>query len=116
MVLYPKNRKPIYVKEPFENFPELVTRIKACLYPRLSLTLNAGFQTGECLHFGPITVQNGWIQLKNRRFPWSEVSRVTVRLGDLMVELFSHSIYRIPVSKIPNLEILCELIEAGVNA
>lgn len=116
VVLFPKFGSPININEPFENLPELVTRMKACLYPRLSLSLKAGFQTGECLHFGPVKVQNGWIQIKSRKFPWSQVKQVTVRMGDLMVELDNYPTYRIPVSKIPNLEILFELIEAGVNA
>ncbi len=107
-----------------ENLPELVTRIKARLYPRLLPKLRAVFLSGQVLPFGPVIIQRQQFAFRSKSrtlaregkgVPWSKVGRVTVQSGDLVVELEnSKSTYtklRFPVSKIPNLELLLNLIE-----
>jgi hypothetical protein len=103
-----------------ENLPELITRLKAHLYPRLYPALQAGFLAGRAVAFGPVSVQAQGLRMRPHNqaiTPWSEIRRVTVRSGELMVELKhlqkGNSLARIPVAKIPNLELLLKLIEAN---
>jgi hypothetical protein len=107
-----------------ENLPELITRLKARLYPRLQPGLRAAFQSGKPVSFGKVAVQQeGFIYHKTlagflparTRIPWDKINRLTVQSGDLVVELENHKgrrFPRIPVSKIPNLELLLTLIDS----
>lgn len=101
-----------------ENLPELITRLKAHLYPRLFPSLRSSLLSGEELSFGPLAVHRQHILLKTKSsdpIPWTKVRQVTIQSGYLVVELErspqSRSRMRVPVSKIPNLELLLKLIE-----
>jgi hypothetical protein len=102
--------------------PGLIARIKARLYPGLLARSRQAFLSGSQLIFGPLTIQRQGLSLdlKKRReqtsetIPWSQVVHVDVQGGRLLIELDSLPIQSIPVSKIPNLEIMLDLIHQGV--
>ncbi len=132
-LLYPTLGKPVRIRDDLEKLPELVSRVKASLYPRLLPRLNESFRAGQWLYFGPLAVQKQSLHIGSRRprtprrpqpsesaspkgsIPWSRVERLTVRSGRLMVELHDHAPYRIPVAKIPNLELLLQIIQQEVS-
>lgn len=132
--LFPSSGKPLILGENLEKLPELVSRLKASLYPRLLPSLKADFEAGKWLYFGPIAISHqGMHFYKNhRRTPanrskrlkggnqnvvlWAQIKRLTVHSGDLVVELRDQSPKRIPVSRIPNLELLLQIIQQEVKA
>jgi hypothetical protein len=109
------------------NLPELVSRVKASLYPRLTPRLKTEFSSGQRLSFGPLLVQKEGVQFKNRSgtgtsptIPWEQFGHITVKSGYLVVELSKSSALaaqkrRFPISQIPNLELLLQIIKENVE-
>jgi hypothetical protein len=110
-----------------KDLPELVSRIKANLYPRLTQKYNSAFSAGQVLTFGPIKVQKQGMQFQIHRrekfstpLPWDQVRYITINSGYLVVELTNlpdhvHCQRRFPVSQIPNLELLLQIIKENVE-
>jgi hypothetical protein len=110
-----------------KNLPELVSRIKANLYPRLMQKYNSAFSAGQVLTFGPISVQRKEIRIHihppgkySSPIPWDQVRHITVKSGYLVVELIKSPDpvqyqRRFPVSQIPNLELLLQIIKENVE-
>jgi hypothetical protein len=110
-----------------KDLPELVSRIKSNLYPRLMQKYNSAFSAGQVLTFGPITVQRQEMQIQihprgkySSPIPWDQVRHITVKSGYLVVELIQSPDpvqyqKRFPVSQIPNLELLLQIIKENVE-
>ncbi|RPI27260.1 MAG: hypothetical protein EHM70_18075 [Chloroflexota bacterium] len=114
-----------------QNLPELTTRLKARLYPRLQRRMEARFENNQWIDFGPISIHPKELRIRNKAYPWKQVHKIYIKKGYLLVELEQPvTIHRrptasknlskpvqilIPVSQIPNLELLLKLIEEGVN-
>jgi hypothetical protein len=114
-IIYPNSGKPIQISS-FKELPHLVAQLKAQLYPRLLPGLQEQFNSSQWLHFGPVSIQFGSCRIRTRQIPWEAVRQVAVRSGDLVVELENDSTIRLPASEIPNLEILLQIIQTGLNA
>jgi Family of unknown function (DUF6585) len=112
--IIPNLGKPILIQAAYENLPECITRLKARLYPRLIAELKQTFLEEKWVFFGPVAIQRDTLRLHNKQIPWSEVKRVSVAKGSVVVELVDHSTKRIPAEQIPNVEILLQLIDQGV--
>jgi hypothetical protein len=127
--LFPNTGRPVHLhgtgdgKRGMPYLPELVSRIKANLYPGLQVELARMFREGLPLRFGPLNIDQQGIRLRRRRpipgmlsVPWDHVERITVESGYFLVKSSNRHIpYRVPVSKIPNLEILLKIIDQGVR-
>ena len=113
-ILFPNIGKPIHIQGAYQNLPECITRIKARLYPRLISELKQTFVEGKWVYFGPVAIQRDAFRLQKKQLSWAEVDHVSVAKGELVVELVDHSSKKIPVAKIPNIEILLQLIDQGV--
>jgi hypothetical protein len=118
-VIYLNQGKPIRLDERLQNLPELISRIKASLYPRLLPDMKAAFQAGKWLYFGPLAVQTRALRLQHGQIAWEQVENMQVKAGYLAVSWKegqgSARNVHIPVSKIPNLELLLQIIREGVN-
>ena len=121
-VIYPNTGKPIHLSNAIQDLPELLTILKAKLYPRLLPNLQANLNSGQWLHFGRLAIQNRGIKLlghmlkQDQTIPWSHVTHVDVNSGFLVVELSDRPQVKLPVSQIPNIELLIQLIQLGVNS
>ena len=122
-VIYPNIGKPVRLDNSLQDLPELLTILKAKLYPRLLPHLQSNFQSGQWLHFGLLAIQDRGIKLLNQRkpklarpIPWSHVAHMNIESGFLVVELSDRPRLKLPVSKIPNIELLLQLIKLGVNS
>ncbi len=121
-VIYPNTGKPIHLSNAIQDLPELLTMLKAKLYPRLLPNLQANLDNGQWLHFGRLAIQDKGIKLLNHMpkqdqpIPWSHVTHVDVNSGFLVVELSDRPQLKLPVSQIPNIELLIQLIQLGVNS
>jgi len=121
-VLFPNRGKPIALPGAIQDLPELLTLIKARLYPRLLPHLQANLESGQWLYFGPLAIQKEGIQIsgasafdRKRSVDWAQVERINILSGYLVVELSDKTTHKLPVSKIPNIELLLQLIQTGVN-
>ena len=113
-VLYPNIGNPIKITDSYLNLPELMSRIKSKLYPRIIPSLTNNFQNGQWVFFGPIAIQLKQISVRKRKYEWSHVRRLNVDSGDLVIELTNPRNLQIPVSQIPNIEILLQIINTRV--
>jgi hypothetical protein len=128
-ILIPNKGSPVHLrgsgdgKSGLPELPELVSRVKASLYPVLQPELARMFRSGVPLFFGPVRIDRDGIRLRRRRLvpgmlsvPWRHVKRITIHSGYFLVELGDRrGHHRLPVSQIPNLEILLKIIDQGVH-
>jgi hypothetical protein len=125
-VLYPNVGKPVRLDDSLQNLPELISRIKASLYPRLLPSLRAGFEAGQWLYFGEVAIQRQGLRTGRATssnhptaIPWSHIQSISIQSGYLMVEFKEYStlpgVQQILVSRIPNLELLLQLVQQGVT-
>jgi hypothetical protein len=118
-VIFPNQGSEIHLDGRLQNLAELISRIKASLYPRLLPELKTSFQSGKWLYFGPLAIQPRAIRLRRAELIWEQVENIQVKNGYLAVSWRegpgSARDVRIPISKIPNLELLLQIIREGVN-
>ncbi len=111
---------PIRLDDRIGNLLELVTRLKANLYPRLLPGLRSRFQQGQQLAFGPLSIQSHAIYIRGQQIPWDNVSFITVNSGHLLVETLEQGSeqpkkIRISIQQIPNLELLLQVLQRGLS-
>lgn len=121
--LYPNTGKSIHLSDAIQNLPELLSLLKARLYPRLLPHLQANLESGQWLFFGPLAIQKDGLKLtgtgllsRSQSIAWTQVAHIDVSSGYLVVELSDKTSRKLPVSKIPNIELLLQLIRMGVNS
>jgi hypothetical protein len=108
--LYPNLGKPISLDNTLSNFPELLSRIKAKLYPRLFPRLRENYQSGQWLYFGPISIHKQGIKIKGNHYVWASITGINIHSGYLLIDVEGSKSYRFPINDIPNFELLIELI------
>jgi hypothetical protein len=111
--IYPNSGKPIELTNRFQDVPRLIKIVKSNIYPLIWPQLKSIFRRGGSTEFGRITVSKEQVQISNKVIPWTSVNRVRVDSGFLVVELRRDSNRRVPISNIPNLELLLQVIEWG---
>ncbi len=111
-----KSGKTIGLPGSLRDFPELIARIKANLYPRLLTKLQSEFRSGAWLYFGLIAIQHAHgLRLQRQRVSWQQVKQIDVRNGKLVIEFIDSTQRKIAVSQIPNLELVLQLIDQGIH-
>lgn len=119
-VLYPTVDPPVKLDNLLEDLPELLTRIKANLYPRLLPGMRQAFKEGKTLYFGPVAIRRDELLVedhdgKSRLIPWSEIDSINVQAGMLVITNQKKAKIRLPVARVPNLELLLQIIQSGVT-
>jgi hypothetical protein len=114
-ILYPNIGKSIHLDDSLQDLPNLLTHLKSQLYSRISPILQSDFNQGKWLHFGPISIQQNTIQIHKKQYIWSEVEQISVNRGKLIIKANPKSIHSLPVSKIPNIELLLQIIQQEVK-
>lgn len=103
------------------QLPELISHIKAGLYPRLLPVMQTKFSAGSWVQYGPIAVHPLAIRINRRgissaQLTWNQVKHITVEGGELVVELIEpgnkYSRAVIPVAHIPNIELMLQIIDS----
>jgi hypothetical protein len=127
VTLYPVLGRSIRLSGELERLPELAARIKASLYRCLTPDLRSAFEAGQWLYFGPVAIQKNALQLQRpwflgygkQLFSWQQVDQITIQNGSLVIKWAGSpvrpKISRIPVSQIPNVELLVQIIQQGVK-
>ncbi len=131
-ILYRTNKTILALDERIEDFTGLIEAIKSLYYPTILPNLMTSFQNGQQVQFGPIAIQKSCFYVARaipnadfservyqpkgmQALPWTELNGLTVTSGFLMVKSGSSRTRKIPVSQIPNFEILLKIVEQGVN-
>jgi len=122
--LIPHTGKLVRLDPVIQNQPELVEKIKENLYPERMAEMQAGFQDGRWLNFGPLEIHLNGLRLADvhskdlngpetgrEPLPWRRVERLEVKTGFLVVELDTGKQHSVPISQIPNFELLIQLID-----
>lgn len=100
----------------FQKIASLTRRVKSNLYPRLWPAMCEQLHSGRPVQFGRLAVHPQAFYLGNRPIPWEQVTRLSIRSGYLVVESPAGGPLRIPVAQIPNLELMLQLVEWGINS
>lgn len=108
-----------------KDLPELVSRLKTRYYPYWLPQLQANLQAGQWLRFGPLAIHSqglrvapfgldplkGW---RTQSWRWDQVNHMTIENGNLVIEFRPLARKEIPVTQIPNLEMLWQLLRTGI--
>lgn len=114
VTIYPHVGRPVKLDPRIPNLAELSARIKGKIYPQLLKVLRDQRSSGKNLYFGPLILTPTGITLQEKAYTWEQVSRIQVKKGVLRFD-FTHSrSKKIPVGKIPNIELFIQLIQEGV--
>jgi len=116
VVLFPVIGKPLQLDSHIHSLDELAARIKAKIYPHILPQLRTALAKNLDLNFGKIFFNKQRINLGNATYPWDDINRVNLQQGYLMVEFKNQKVEKIPAGKVPNIELLIQLIEEGVEA
>jgi hypothetical protein len=131
-ILYPKNGAPVVLDDRLQNLPGLIEEIKKQYYPQIYPELLESLHAGKEVRFGPVALQNQSIHIarnipdeeflaspyqpkRMQKLPWSQSLGLAVHSGFLVVQSGNSMKKRIPISQIPNFEILLKMIEQGVE-
>jgi len=109
--LYPTTGKSIFLDDRFDDLPGLAETLKKQLYPRVRPELQTQIQAGQWVYFGPIRLNRSQFEPGSRRIPWQQVKSLRVQAGILVAELEAQKPVRIPSAKIPNIELLLQLVD-----
>jgi hypothetical protein len=115
ITLIPRRGRPIQIKDQVKNLPELVTRLKAKIYPRLLSELRSEYHSGQPLDFGLLTLNRQGLFLRGGRNPWIQVEHLSIKSGLVVLDIKNGRQKRLSVGDIPNLEVLLQLISEGLN-
>lgn len=114
LVLYLRGNRRIRLSG-LRNLPALTRQIKSCLYPRLRPALFEQVQSGGWARFGPLAVHRRALWAQGRQIAWERLAGLQARSGFLVVELENGLRLREAIERIPNLELLLEVIEREAN-
>lgn len=117
--LFIRTGKMLHLNDRLNGLSDLLTRIKANLYPRLLPDLRVALRDGRFVFFGPVSIhrRDGIMLYSGRRkrlIPWVQVRLVNILDGYLVIELTHQAALRLPIRSIPNLELLLQLIREEI--
>lgn len=110
-VIYPALGNPIRLDNRLADVSSIQRIVEANIYPRLSPQMQQDFQDGKPVCFGDLVVNLNGFEMNRSIIPWDQISHLSVDRGFLVVKSHQFEPVRIPVSKIPNLDLLFQLIE-----
>ena len=115
VVIYPYHGRPVRLGKSISDLAGLISRIKNRLYPLLMSNFIQDLNRGRWIHFGELSIHKSGLRIRSRQFNLTEVRAVKVLAGNLVVELSNDRQQSVPVSQIPNLELLFQLINQWIN-
>ena len=109
------NGKSIDLTNKIQNLPRLVSIVKSKIYPLIWPTLKSLLRSGGTAQFGRLQLTQENILIAKKKIPWILVEGLSVDSGFLVVNLRDATNQFVPISKIPNLELLLKLVDWGVH-
>ncbi|GAB4578936.1 MAG: hypothetical protein Fur0022_16730 [Anaerolineales bacterium] len=109
--LFPTTGHPLPLDDRYRDLAGLGETIKARLYPLLLPELRKQFQANQWVYFGPLRINRKELDTGNRRLLWEQITGLRVYAGMVRIELADRSPLLVPAAKIPNVELLLQLVE-----
>lgn len=109
--LIPTTGRPLTLDDRFRDLAGLAETIKAHLYPLLLPELRKQLQTNQWVYFGPLRFNRTELDPGSTPLPWTEITSLSVHAGYLLIERPNRLPLRLPTAKIPNVELLLQLVE-----
>jgi hypothetical protein len=93
-----------------KDLPEVVTRIKAALYPTLDPQLRKILWTKRAIYFGELSLSPVGLSFRETQYPWSEIKKIDINNGFLAISS-NQSIFSISLKNVPNIELFLLMAE-----
>jgi hypothetical protein len=114
------NGEKIKFDHRYKQISDFTFRLKNLIYPLLIPPLQEKFFFGETLKFGPVQVSKSKIKVSRKEISWKDVVGIRLESGQLYISYNKEPSNQpkdinIPANKIPNLEILIQLMQTGLK-
>jgi hypothetical protein len=109
--LYPTTGTPIRFDDRYKDLPGLTETIKRNLCPVILPTYRALLHEGQWIYFGLLRFNPTTLDTGKRTIPWEEIESLRVHNGVLNIAQRDGRAVKIPTAKIPNVELLLQLVE-----
>jgi hypothetical protein len=116
LTLQPRVGKPVNLDDRIQDLDELALEVKRRVYPKIEARLPSAAKDNGSATFGPLTVTPQGMRIQEREFPWGQINTVKIASGFLVVESGASGLMKIPLTRIPNPEILIEHLQQTVNS
>jgi hypothetical protein len=132
--IFPTMGKPIRIDDRLAELNIFIERVKELLNPHLLMAYQDDFKKDRWIHFGPISIHRRGYRISNQSHrsnffdkvihkpysntemvPWNSVASLSVKNGYLIIVLKQGRSYRQAVLTIPNLDLLLQIIDWGIN-
>jgi hypothetical protein len=118
--LYPRQGKTVELDPIIDKLPEAISRLKAATYPNRLKNYRLAYSSGQFIRFGPLIIHPDHLLLERKilpqkTIPWTEVALMKIENGRLIVTLTRGPHYRVPVKRIPNMELFLEIVKQDIH-
>jgi hypothetical protein len=110
-VIHPNIGRPIRLDKSFGNPERVKEEIEAQLYPRMLPELHDSLKKGKPIFFGDLAIDSRGLEIYKRQLSWNQIDHMAVDSGFLVVKSEEFGLIRVPISRIPNLDLLFHLAE-----
>lgn len=111
VTLFPTTGTSISLDDRFHDLSELAEKIKTHLYPLLVPELQKQLQANQWVYFGPLRLNHNELDTGKQTCPWEQITSLRVHTGFLRIERTGLRPLQIPSAKIPNVELLLQLVD-----
>ncbi len=112
-----KNRR-LVLSDSMRKVEELAKNIDEGIFPLLYARAADGYNAGQVIAFGPVTINTAGISIGRKTYPWPDVKEVSIRKGILKVSRKDGSWFSgasALAATIPNLRVLLAIIHQVVG-
>lgn len=109
MYIEPVHGREIHIPSDIENLVEAADRIKSKIYPLLEPSMHVELEQGQTISFGEIRISRQEIMTRKKTLPWSAVKEIQLESGHFILTDHDEKRIKLPVSKIPNVELFFQL-------
>lgn len=114
IIIVSKNNINIRLDQKITHISNLAYEIKKYFFQRKLPAFVNDFKNGKWINFGPVSINKHYFSIQHKKNSWSEVSRVYVKAGYLIIETTDEQNVRIKISQIPNIELFFMLLKRGI--
>lgn len=115
LTLLTKAHKPIHLDDRIRDLENLSQQIKRIYYPYVRTNMVDARGNGKDIPFGPLTMTRSGLRLGTRMIDWEQMCVVKIDSGFLVVESGTSDQLRLPLARLPNPEILIDLLQESFD-
>jgi hypothetical protein len=106
------------LSQSLSNLDQLAITSKKYVYPGLLEQYRNSLQQGDAVQFGSIEMTRRELVLGKKRYPWSEIKKVSLERGFLSIHMRSSRLKRatrLSTQRIPNIDLCFQLMQHFIN-